>query len=148
MNFSPEDHFKWPEMIKTDYFHANICHKIKPIKQSCHAYWQNKYRISPRKLNPMKNPFNSMKFWWIYLRLKTVDTKSNLNFNSSSYIFTFTDSSDLNLVFNLKYSSQNFIKWTGVVILHIENKSAPLRGQKIINPPQNRAVNFQKFPYF
>ena len=36
----------------------------------------------------------------------------------------------------------------GVVILHIENKSAPLRGQKIINLPQNRAVNFQKFPYF
>ena len=37
---------------------------------------------------------------------------------------------------------------SGVVILHIENKSAPLRRQKIINPPQNRAVNFQKFPYF
>ena len=37
---------------------------------------------------------------------------------------------------------------SGVVILHIENKSAPLREQKIINLPQNRAVNFQKFPYF
>ena len=36
----------------------------------------------------------------------------------------------------------------GVVILHIENKSAPLRGQKIINLPQNRGMNFQKFPYF
>ena len=37
---------------------------------------------------------------------------------------------------------------SGVVILHIENKSAPLRGQKIINLPQNRTMNFQKFPYF
>ena len=27
-----------------------------------------------------------------------------------------------------------------MVILHIENKSAPLRGQKIINLPQNRAM--------
>ena len=36
----------------------------------------------------------------------------------------------------------------GVVILHIENKSAPLRGRKIINLPQNRAMNFQKCPYF
>ena len=36
----------------------------------------------------------------------------------------------------------------GVVILHIENKSAPLRGGKIINLPQNRAMNFQKSPYF
>ena len=42
----------------------------------------------------------------------------------------------------------HILKLSGVVILHIENKSAPLRGQKIINPPQNRAVNFQKFPYF
>ena len=36
----------------------------------------------------------------------------------------------------------------GVVILHIENKSAPLHEQKIINLPQNRTMNFQKFPYF
>ena len=36
----------------------------------------------------------------------------------------------------------------GVVILQIENKSAPLRGLKIINLPQNRALNFQKLPYF
>ena len=35
-----------------------------------------------------------------------------------------------------------------MVILQIENKSAPLRGRKIINLPQNRAMNFQKFPYF
>ena len=34
-----------------------------------------------------------------------------------------------------------------MVILHIENKSAPLRGRKIINLPQNRVMNFQKFPY-
>ena len=37
---------------------------------------------------------------------------------------------------------------TGVVILQIENKSAPLRGLKIINLPQNCALNFQKLPYF
>ena len=37
---------------------------------------------------------------------------------------------------------------TGVVILQIENKSAPLRGLKIINLPQNRTLNFQKLPYF
>ena len=36
----------------------------------------------------------------------------------------------------------------GVVILQIENKSAPLCGLKIINLPQNRALNFQKLPYF
>ena len=36
---------------------------------------------------------------------------------------------------------------TGVVILQIADKSAPLRGQKMINLPQNRAMNFQKFPY-
>ena len=39
-------------------------------------------------------------------------------------------------------------KLAGVVILQIENKSAPLCGQKMINLPQNRAMNFQKFPYF
>ena len=39
-------------------------------------------------------------------------------------------------------------KVTGVVILHIENKSDPLCGRKIMNLPQNCAVNFQKFPYF
>ena len=44
--------------------------------------------------------------------------------------------------------SKTFEKKAGVVILHIENKSAPLRGRKIINLPQNCAMNFQKFPYF
>ena len=40
----------------------------------------------------------------------------------------------------------NFVDFNpGVVILQIENKSAPLRGRKIINL---RVMNFQKFPYF
>ena len=47
---------------------------------------------------------------------------------------------------SLPWIIANFI--TGVVILHIENKSAPLRRWKIINLPQNCAMNFQKFPYF
>ena len=46
------------------------------------------------------------------------------------------------------YSFYHFlIENAGVVILQIENKSAPLRGRKIKNLPQNRAMNFQKFPY-
>ena len=36
----------------------------------------------------------------------------------------------------------------GVVILQIENQSAPLRRRKIINLPQNCPMNFQKFPHF
>ena len=39
-------------------------------------------------------------------------------------------------------------KQAGVVILQIENKSASLRLQKIINLHKNCAMNFQKFPYF
>ena len=38
--------------------------------------------------------------------------------------------------------------FTGVVILQIENKSAPSCGLKIINLPQNLALNFQKLLYF
>ena len=52
------------------------------------------------------------------------------------------------MALDLTRKGKNGKSFAGVVILHIENKSAPLHGRKIINLPQNRAMNFQKFPYF
>ena len=54
----------------------------------------------------------------------------------------------LRMVVNCYSMVQTETLETGVVILHIENKSAPWHGRKIINLPQNRVMNFQKFPYF
>ena len=52
------------------------------------------------------------------------------------------------LELEMSYKTSLIWKTSGVVIIQIENKSAPLRVQKIINPPQNRTLNFQKLPYF
>ena len=92
------------------------------------------------KLKSIKNILCSCKH---NKRTQTIISLISFLFNFSMFIsfsWSYNKTTREKVAFNIAAEDEA----PGVVILHIENKSAPLRGQKIIN----RAVNFQKFPYF